>query len=284
MTFYETKIPDIYFAFSPIFYLSKLFGIMPFRYNRKAGGTGWLSQKVSTIETDHQKQLPFTEDKRDIAYAIVSLILTILHGMSAPIYVLGSSSSNEYRQSVFMYNLFTSEDDESDAAIRKLYDKDTKQSLVMKVLNPLLVTLMCVGTRLVALYPMRFVLPDFFNKLTTADRFMKRIKHFSDHINDRNHRRCAVVAVLYFTVLSLPINLYYLYSVSGVTSLFGIVWCTVLVWSNLTSFCGDLQFIFSGYLLKMRFKLINDTLRSLSVEQNELSYWELANGDNIDDM
>lgn len=250
------ELPDICLSFVPIYFLSSAFGIMPFKYQ--------FGKKKST-----QNQPPMELSVMKLIIAVILLVITIVHGVSAPLYVLHTSLPNIYGDGLFA----------SEQVIdvnSTLHDRETKQSLIMKILNPLLITLMSISARIVAIFSLRTGLKQFFTDVKEADKFLRHIKNYDIMVNTRKHLSYSIGLSVSFVLLSVPINMFYLISVSEINNRFGVIWCAALVWSNLTGFCSDILFVFCAYLIRLRFKVINVTLSSLIEEENYATTFQFS--------
>lgn len=137
-----------------------------------------------------------------------------------------------------------------------MYDKETKQSLSMKIANPLMITVMCIGSKLTALFFIPENIDKFFSQLLIVDKILKyNPKFHSDQKSFVNN------LLIYSFLLSVPINIHYLFTVVEVNNAFGIMWCVILIYTNLSSFLLDLHFIYFNYLLYIRYKYINTQIQ-----------------------
>lgn len=254
------EIPDISLSFLPIYFLSSAFGIMPFKYQ-----FGNKNKKISRNES------PMDLSIIKLIVAVILLVITIVHGVSAPLYVLHTSLPETYRDGIFVFESFI----EGNLTTQDI-DKETKQSLIMKILNPLLITLMSVSARIVAIFSLRSGLRQFFSDVKEADKFLKHIKNYEVMVNTRKHLNYSIGLSVSFVLLSFPINCFYLINVSSSNNQFGVIWCAVLVWSNLTGFCSDILFVFCAYLIRLRFRVINETLSNLIEEENYATTFQFS--------
>ncbi|KAL1451014.1 hypothetical protein WDU94_003312 [Cyamophila willieti] len=132
------------------------------------------------------------------------------------------------------------------------YDQETKQSLSMKIANPLMITVMCLGSKFTSIFFFPQNLDKFFSQLLIVDKVLKYHPKF--HANQKHFMKNLLI---YSFLLSVPINIHYLMTVIEVNNEFGIMWCCILIYKNLSSFLLDLQFIYFNYLLFIRYKYIN---------------------------
>uniref|UniRef100_A0A8D8W9C8 Uncharacterized protein n=1 Tax=Cacopsylla melanoneura TaxID=428564 RepID=A0A8D8W9C8_9HEMI len=132
------------------------------------------------------------------------------------------------------------------------YDQETKQSLSMKIANPLMITVMCLASKFTSIFFFPKNLDKFFSQLLIVDKVLKY--HPKLHA-DQNH--FVKNLLIYSFLLSVPINIHYLMTVIEVNNEFGVMWCCILIYKNLASFLLDLQFIYFNYLLFIRYEYIN---------------------------
>lgn len=253
----QQEMPDICLAFLPVYFLSSAFGIMPLKYQ--------FGKKKMT-----RNEPPMELSIFKLITAIILLLVTIVHGISAPLYVLHTSLPELYRDGMFAFESFVDGNE-------TLHDRETKQSLIMKILNPLLITLMSISARIVAIFSLRTGLRQFFRDVKEADKFLIHIKSYESMVNTKNHLSYSIGLCVSFILLSFPINTFYLISVSELNNRFGVIWCGILVWSNLTGFCSDILFVFCAYLIRLRFKVIIVTLSSLIEEENYATSFQFSN-------
>ncbi|XP_072157238.1 uncharacterized protein [Bemisia tabaci] len=244
--------PNIHLSFLPVFYLSKLFGVMPFKFVRKR-----KLKKIDVKVTDASSSPRSSQYKNsvcDYMYSYCWLILTLAHGLSAPFYVLHTNLPQKYTDGLFKYKL---DPILQNKTIKGNFDNETKQSISMKIINPLLVTLMSLGSRFISLYTINSNLTRFLLKLYRVDVSLCFMTDFRYYINHTKHLNTAVGLVFYFIIFGLPVNFQYMLNVAEINNELGITWCLILVLYNLASFCSDLQFIFFAYALRVRFEFIS---------------------------
>lgn len=240
-------------AFIPIYFLCTFFGIMPWEYQfgRKDPTTGSIPIKLRTTK---------------LIFSIVLLLATLLHGLSAPVYILQTRSPQDYPGDIFTYHLTNKS---------LLHEPESKQSLIMKVLDPILVTLMSLSARVVAVYSLKVGLKKYFDNIDHVDQFLKQMHSFKDIVSPKKHFLFGVAIAFVFAVLGFPVNAYYLCTVVKFNNAIGNIWSAILVWSSLTGFCGDILFVFSAYLVRIRFTVINETLNKIGLEETEAAHRSL---------
>lgn len=137
-----------------------------------------------------------------------------------------------------------------------MYDKETKQSLSMKIANPLMITVMCLASKVTSLFFIPGNIDEFFSQLLIVDKILKYHPKFH-----ADQGRFVKDLLVYSFIFSVPINIHYLYTVIEVNNEFGIMWCCILIYTNLASFLLDLHFIYFNYLLYIRYKYINRQIK-----------------------
>ncbi|XP_050052964.1 gustatory receptor for sugar taste 43a-like [Aphis gossypii] len=70
----------------------------------------------------------------------------------------------------------------------------------------------------------------------------------------------------------MPVNVFYVYTVSTANSMAGIVWCVILAFNNLACFSTDMQFVRCACMLHYRFRVINNELETFA------SIWHFKRG------
>ncbi|KAI5716174.1 hypothetical protein M8J76_002186 [Diaphorina citri] len=146
---------------------------------------------------------------------------------------------------------------ETTASDPLMYDKETKQSLSMKIANPLMITAMCLASKFTCIVFIPKNLDTFFSQLLIVDKILAYHPKFH-----ANQKRFMQNLLIYSFLLSVPINIHYLLTVIEVNNEFGIMWCCILIYTNLSSFLLDLHFIYLNYLLLIRYKYINREIQS----------------------
>lgn len=114
--------------------------------------------------------------KLDYAYSVVLLVVSVVHGILAPFYVLHTIMPDEYQHSLFTVasdvlqqqpppiNEIESEPDE---------DENSEMATVMKILNPIMISLSSICSRLVALTFLHRRFSEFITVLHNTDRLME---------------------------------------------------------------------------------------------------------------
>lgn len=142
-------------------------------------------------------------------------------------------------------------------SVNLMYDQETKQSLSMKIANPLMITVACLASKFTSLFFIPGNIDEFFSQLLIVDKILKYHPKFHS-----DQRRFIKHLLIYSFLLSVPINIHYLYTVIEVNNEFGIMWCCILIYTNLSNFLLDLHFIYFNYLLYIRYKFINGQIKS----------------------
>lgn len=151
--------PSVYRSFRLITLISRLFGVMPLRMapgDRTAGGG-----PVCTMSTV------------DYAYSFALLVVSVMHGVLAPFYVLHTNMPYDYKNSIF--TTVTAEDTRpTNSGVGNDDDYDASDmATAMKILNPLMTTVACVCSRLVALTFLHHRFSVFIAVLHNTDRLME---------------------------------------------------------------------------------------------------------------
>lgn len=253
--------PNLCLAFIPIYCLSSFFGIMPVTLH-----FSWKDCRSL------RSYIPMTSSILRVIFAILLLIFTTFHGISAPIYVVQTSLPEWYPKGIFVRKSFFANESTIDP------NSDTNQSLIMKILYPILVTLTSISIRTVAICSMRKGLKNFFKKINEADRFLRQMENFENVVNTRAHLFYSVGLCCFFFIMSVPIHLNYLVTAILLNNRYGLMWCITLVWSTMAGFCGDILFSFCAYLIRVRFKVINVTLCSIKTDEKNYDKFHQTTG------
>lgn len=247
--------PSVYRSFHLITLVSRLFGVMPLRMvpgNRTVGGGPVCMMSMM-----------------DYAYSFALLVVSIVHGVLAPFYVLHTNMPYDYKNSIF--TTLTAEDVPPTNSGVGGNDADddydaSDMATAMKILNPLMTTVACVCSRLVALTFLHHRFGVFIAVLHNTDRLMEATVR--SRVSSSDPRRTLLEMLdenllWYFVVIGLPVNIYYLFTVSTFNSVAGIIWCVVLAFNNLACLSSDVQFIRCACMLQYRFRAINNELQSI---------------------
>lgn len=243
--------PNLRAAFIPIYCLSSFFSILPVTLH-----FGWRDC------ISPRAHIPMMSGPFRAIFATIVLILTILHGISAPIYVVQTSMPESFPKSIFVRKSLFANESTIDP------NSDTKQSLIMKILYPVLVAMTGISVRTLAICSLRKGLKDFFAKIDSADQFLGHIKNFEKAVNTKAHLQYSVALCCYFLIAGLPIQGNYLLSAILLNNRYGVAWCFALAWSTMTGFCGDILFSYCAYLIRVRFKVVNAALCSIRTDDN----------------
>jgi len=149
--------PSVYQSFRQINIISRIFGVMPL----KMVPGDQISGPLCLISTF------------DYVYSVVLLIVTIAHGVLAPFYVL-----HTIMPYVYQHSMFSVESDVRHPTPTTEIDSDpdedeiSEMATVMKILNPLMISLSGICSRLVALTFLHRRLSEFITVLHNTDRLM----------------------------------------------------------------------------------------------------------------
>lgn len=154
--------PNVYQSFRCINIMSRIFGVMPLKMMPGDQITGPICLL----------------SKFDYAYSFILLIVSIVHGVMAPFYVLHTNMPHEYEHSIFsvgpakkpIVNETESQLDE---------DEVSEMATAMKILNPIMISISCVCSRLVALTFLHHKFSEFITVLHSTDRLMAATKKTS---------------------------------------------------------------------------------------------------------
>lgn len=158
---------SVYQAFRQINMLSRVFGVMPLKMVPGDQTTGPVCRM----------SVP------DYAYTLVLFVVSLVHGLMAPFYVLHSILPDENERVVFTalveimrphhvngtrpqqsgLNGADGDDDVVEISV---------MATVMKILNPIMITVSCVCSRLVALGFLHRRFDEFITVLHNTDRLM----------------------------------------------------------------------------------------------------------------
>jgi hypothetical protein len=149
--------PSVYQSFRQINIISRIFGVMPL----KMVPGDQISGPICLISTF------------DYVYSVVLLIVTIAHGILSPFYVL-----HTIMPYVYQHSMFSVESDVrhpiTESEIQSELDEDeiSEMATVMKILNPIMISLSSICSRLVALTFLHRRLSEFITVLHNTDRLM----------------------------------------------------------------------------------------------------------------
>ncbi|KAK7576188.1 hypothetical protein V9T40_012474 [Parthenolecanium corni] len=208
-----------------------------------------------------RSHIPMTSSIFRVIFATILVIFTILYGISAPLYIVQTNLPEWYPKGIFVRKSFFANESTIEPST------DTYQSLIMKILYPILITLASISIRTAAIFSMRKGLKNFFTKIEQADRFLKRMENFENVVNTRSHLLYSVGLCCFFLIMSIPIHFNYLLTAIWLNNRYGLMWCIAMVWSVMTGFCGDILFSFCAYLIRIRFKVINMTLGNIRTDE-----------------
>lgn len=249
---------SVYQSFRRINIMSRLFGVMPL----KMDPGDQTSRPVCVMST------------LDYIYSLVLLIVSIAHGILAPFYVLHTIMPNDYKQSIFTVAYATSMKPADNGVGTELYeDEISEMATAMKILNPIMIAVSSICSRLVALTYLHCRFSEFINVLHNTDRLMEA--NIKMHVSNSSETLLQILdkyLLRYFVIIGISINAYYVFTASAVNSKAGIVWCVILAFNNLACFSTDMQFIRCACMLEYRFRVINNELETIA------SVWHFKRG------
>lgn len=250
---------NIVLAFIPIYSLSSIFGIMPFSIkfnkNRSSSLQNNVIMKLNPIK---------------LAFSLILLLIILLHAISIPFFVLQSNLPENntgifnHKSSAIFYNT------------SKIFKWNTKQMIIMKIFGLIVHEIMCTGALIVATCTLRNGLLQFFFKVNEADRLFVEMDNFNFMVNIKQHIFYSVGLSFFFLFSCIPVSIYHFFIFVRFHDWYGTIWGFILTWSILINFCSDLTFLFCAYLIRIRFKLINVTLKNLiTIKANDsILYWK----------
>lgn len=210
----------------------------------------------------------------DYIYSFVLLIMSIAHGILAPFYVLHTIMPNDYKQSIFTVAGTTSMRPAiNDVGSQFIEDEISEMATAMKILNPIMIALSSICSRLVALTYLHHRFSEFINVLHNTDRLME--VNIKLHVSNSSKTWLQILdeyLLQYFSIIGICVNAYYVYTASAANSKTGVMWCFVLAFNNLACFSTDLQFIRCACMLEYRFRVINNELETIA------SVWHFKRG------
>lgn len=147
---------SVYQSFCRINLISRIFGVMPL----KIVPGDQISGPICLIS------------KLDYVYSIFLLFVSIVHGILAPYYVLHTLMPDLYENSIFTITLDVKRPiDEIEAELDE--DDVSEMATVMKVLNPIMISVSSICSRLVALTFLHRRFSEFITVLHHTDRLME---------------------------------------------------------------------------------------------------------------
>lgn len=155
--------PSVYQSFRLINIVSRIFGVMPLKMVPGDRNTGPVCL-LSTL---------------DYAYSCVWLVLSVVHTALAPFYVLHTIMPYEYKDSIFAA---LSDPDVPPSLPANLViggghgdnpDDISMMATVMKILNPIMISVSSICSRLVALTFLHRKYSEFITVLHNTDRLME---------------------------------------------------------------------------------------------------------------
>lgn len=185
-----------------------------------------------------------------LALSYVYFLCSLIHGIITPQIVGGESKTSST-----LVRIESTDHNVSDY-VSFMRNQTSVQMVAMRMMNPLMVSFMCLGALIVSAFCVSNDLPLLFNKLSQVDHSLKTLVKQ----NGRVDYRITVTAVLYFIVLTVIVSLFYLSYAFYVVQSWEIIWNVVLTVDNSISFSSEIQFIVLALYLKERFKLINENL------------------------
>lgn len=154
--------PNVYQSFYNINVISRVFGVMP----------------LKMMPGDHINGPISRVSKLDYVYSLVLLVMSIVHGILAPVYVLHTIMPRYYKQSIFAVA--------TPASYTNIAEESEISEMVaaMKILSPIVTALSSVCSRLVALAYLHRRFGEFVNVLHNADRLMEATSKWSSSAAD----------------------------------------------------------------------------------------------------
>lgn len=147
---------SVYQSFQRINLISRIFGVMPLRM----------------VPGDQISGPICVMSKLDYVYSIVLLFVSIVHGILAPYYVLHTLMPDLYEHSIF--TISSDVQRPIDDIKAELDDDDTSEmATIMKILNPIMITVSSIFSRLVTLTFLHRRFSEFITVLHHTDRLMK---------------------------------------------------------------------------------------------------------------
>lgn len=146
----------VYQSFRLINKISRLFGVMPL----KMFPGDQLNGPICVMSTC------------DYIYSFILLIVSIVHGILAPFYVLHTIMPYDYEFSIFTR---ASDYRQTVNEIGSQVDEDeiSEMATAMKILNPIMISLSSICSRLVALTFLHRRFSEFITVLHNTDRLME---------------------------------------------------------------------------------------------------------------
>lgn len=252
---------SVYQSFRLINIISRVFGVMP----------------LSMVRGDRSSGPICSMSALDYAYSCALLVVSVAHGVLAPFYVLHTSLPHEHRNSIFTTASAAEATRPTDIGAEIDEDEISEMATAMKILNPLMISVACVCSRLVALAFLHRRFGEFIAVLHNTDRLMEAT--IRSHVTSGSRTFLETLdrhLLRYFAVICVPVNVYYLFTVSAANSAAGVAWCAVLAFNNLACSSTDVQFIRCACMLECRFRIINNELQSIATIwdfKRGLVYW-----------
>lgn len=249
---------SVYQSFRCINIISRIFGVMPLKMDPgdQTNGPVCLMSKL------------------DYIYSLVLLIISIAHGILAPFYILHTIMPKDYKQSIFTVEFETSMKPVVNGVGMELEeDEISVLATAMNILNPIMITVSSICSRLVTLTYLHCRLSEFIDILHNTDRLME--VNIKMHMSDSSKTPLQILdkyLLRYFIIIGILVNVYYVFTASAMNSKAGIAWCIVLAFNNLACFSTDMQFIRCACMLEYRFRIINNELKTIA------SLWHFKRG------
>lgn len=147
---------SVYQSFHRINLISRIFGVMP----------------LKMVSGDHISGPICLISKLDYVYSIVLLFVSIVHGILAPYYVLHTTMPELYEHSIFTISSDVQRPiNEIEAEIDE--DDTSEMATIMKILNPIMISMSSICSRLVALTFLHRRFSEFITVLHHTDRLME---------------------------------------------------------------------------------------------------------------
>lgn len=153
---------SVYQSFRWINIISRIFGVMPLKMMPGDLTTGPVCS-VSSL---------------DYMYSVALLIASVVHGVLAPFYVLHTIMPYEYEQSIFTVAAPAHAQPQQQNTVNEIgsqvdEDEVSEMATAMKILNPIMISVSSICSRLVALAFLHRRFGEFITVLHNTDRLME---------------------------------------------------------------------------------------------------------------
>lgn len=149
---------SVYQSFRQINIMSRIFGVMP----------------LKMVPGDQISGPICLMSKLDYGYSIVLLFVSIAHGILAPFYVLHTIMPDRYEDSIFTIQSPVQQPTNNESESEEPDDDEfSDMATIMKILNPIMISVSSVCSRLVALTFLHRRFSEFITVLHNTDRLME---------------------------------------------------------------------------------------------------------------